>query len=67
MDANEALAERVRGESIRNQLVGRLGWMSNPKFPSTLTAPLLPPSKSPEASRLPVANSYAVLKIAFGG
>jgi hypothetical protein len=36
---------------------GRRGWMVNPRFPSTLTAPVLPPSKSPEARRWPVANS----------
>jgi hypothetical protein len=39
----------------------------NPRFPSTLTAPLLPPSKSPGSRRWPVANSYAVPKVAFGG
>src|SRR6516164_4847188 len=46
---------------------GRRGWMVNPSFPSTLTAPFLPPSKSPEARRWLVANSYAVPRIAFGG
>src|SRR5262245_47202688 len=39
----------------------------NPNAPSTLTAPLFPPSKSAEARRRPVANSYAVPRIAFGG
>ena len=39
----------------------------NPSFPSILTAPAFPPSKSPQARRWPVANSYAVPKIAFGG
>src|SRR5262249_9048390 len=29
----------------------------NPSFRSTVTAPVLPPSKSPEARRLPVASS----------
>jgi hypothetical protein len=48
-------------------VAGRRGWMVNPRFPSTLTAPDLPPSKSPEARRRPVANSYAVPKIALGG
>ena len=32
-------------------------WTVNPSFPSTLTAPVFPPSKSPEARRWPVANS----------
>src|SRR5262245_39175920 len=32
-------------------------WMLNPSSPSTFTAPLFPPSKSPEARRRPVANS----------
>jgi hypothetical protein len=41
--------------------------MVNPSFPSTLTAPVFPPSKSPEARRWPVASSYAVPRIAFGG
>jgi hypothetical protein len=45
----------------------RMAWTVNPSFPSTLTAPLFPPSKSPEPRRWPVANSYAVPKIAFGG
>jgi hypothetical protein len=31
--------------------------MVNPSFPSTLTTPVFPPSKSPEARRWPVANS----------
>ena len=35
----------------------RLSWMVNPSFLSTATAPLFPPSKSPEARRWPVANS----------
>ena len=41
-------------------LIRRAGYRAsttNPSSPSTLTAPLFPPSKSPEASRLPVANS----------
>jgi len=38
-------------------LAGRRGWTVNPSFPSTLTAPVFPPSKSPEARRWPVANS----------
>ena len=36
---------------------GRRGWTVNPSVPSTLTAPVFPPSKSPEARRWPVANS----------
>ena len=28
-----------------------MAWTVNPSLPSTLTAPLFPPSKSPEASR----------------
>ena len=32
-------------------------WTVNPSFPSTLTAPVFPPSKSPEPRRWPVANS----------
>ncbi len=39
----------------------------NPSFSSTRTAPVFPPSKSPESSRWPVASSYAVPKMAFGG
>ena len=35
----------------------RMAWTLNPSFPGTLTAPLFPPSKSPEAIRWPVANS----------
>jgi hypothetical protein len=35
----------------------RLSWMLNPSLPSTATAPVFPPSKSPEARRWPVANS----------
>lgn len=31
--------------------------MLNPNLPSTLTAPVFPPSKSPEPSCWPVANS----------
>jgi hypothetical protein len=31
-------------------------WTLNPSFPSTLTAPVFPPSKSPELSCRPVAN-----------
>jgi hypothetical protein len=38
-------------------VAGRRGWMVNPSFPSTLTAPVFPPSKSPEARRWAVANS----------
>ena len=38
-------------------LAGLRAWMVNPSFPSTLTAPVFPPSKSPEARRWPVANS----------
>jgi hypothetical protein len=34
-----------------------LCWTVNPSFPSTATAPLFPPSKSPESRRWPVANS----------
>jgi hypothetical protein len=41
----------------RPYVAGRRGWMVNPSFPSTLTAPVFPPSKSPEARRWPVANS----------
>jgi len=33
------------------------GWTVKPRLPSTVTAPDLPPSKSLEASRWPVANS----------
>jgi catechol 2,3-dioxygenase-like lactoylglutathione lyase family enzyme len=36
---------------------GRRGWTVNPSSPRTLTAPVFPPSKSPEARRWPVANS----------
>jgi hypothetical protein len=32
-------------------------WTVKPSCPSTLTAPVFPPSKSLESSRLPVANS----------
>ena len=39
----------------------------NPSSPSTFTAPVFPPSKSPEARRSPVAYSKAVPKIALGG
>jgi hypothetical protein len=35
----------------------RLSWTVNPSFLSTATAPLFPPSKSPEARCWPVANS----------
>jgi hypothetical protein len=38
-------------------LAGRRVWTVNPSLPSTLTAPVFPPSKSPEARRWPVANS----------
>src|SRR5262249_30767235 len=41
-----------------NCLAGRrVSWAANPSCASTLTAPVLPPSKSREASRSPVANS----------
>ena len=33
----------------------------------TMTAPVFPPSKSPELRRSPEANSYAAPNIAFGG
>src|SRR5262245_1316748 len=52
--------------NVLAELVYR-AWTVNPRPSSTRTAPLLPPSKSPEARRSPVANSYAVPKIAFGG
>src|SRR5262249_60287084 len=45
----------------------RIAWTVNPSCPRTLTAPLFPPSKSPEARRSPVASSEAVPRIAFGG
>jgi len=39
-------------------LAGRgFSWTVNPSCPSTLTAPVFPPSKSLESSRWPVANS----------
>jgi hypothetical protein len=34
----------------------RIGRTVNPRFPSTLTAPVFPPSKSPEPRPWPVAN-----------
>ena len=34
-----------------------LGWTVKPRVPSTLTAPLRPPSKSPGARRWPVATA----------
>jgi hypothetical protein len=44
---------RERRAHARGQLgvAGRRGWTVNPSCPRTLTAPVLPPSKSPEASR----------------
>ena len=43
--------------SFAERKVAYLGSTVNPSCPSTLTAPDFPPSKSPEASRWPVANS----------
>jgi hypothetical protein len=70
--ANERRAVNARrlGVCIDDLLDGHallLRLTVNPSFPRILTAPVFPPSKSPGARRRPVANSYAVPKIAFGG
>jgi hypothetical protein len=52
-----------RGRRLACLGVGQLylpafrAWTVKPSFPSTLTAPDFPPSKSPELRRWPVANS----------
>jgi sugar porter (SP) family MFS transporter len=43
--------------ALRSYPAGCRGSTVNPSAPSTLTAPDFPPSKSPEASRSPTANS----------
>ena len=55
--ALERVAVRPCSRVGQLYVAGRRGWMVNPSFPSTLTAPVFPPSKSPEARRWPVANS----------
>jgi hypothetical protein len=55
--ALERFAVRPRSRAGQLYVAGRRGWTVNPSFPSTLTAPVFPPSKSPEARRWPVANS----------
>ena len=55
------------GACICFHLAGLRGWIVNPSSPRIRTAPLLPPSKSLGARRVPVANSYAVPSIALGG
>src|SRR5215831_17089069 len=60
LDLIGALAGRFPPTGVRpGQLypAGRRASTVNPSFPSTATAPLLPPSKSPEARRWPVASS----------
>ena len=56
-----AFAWTATGAAVRTRqtyLAGRrISLTLNPSFPSTRTAPVFPPSKSPEARRRPVANS----------
>src|ERR1700761_6615149 len=49
------IGEADRGGTVLSQ--ADFGWTVKPSFPSTLTAPLLPPSKSPGWRRCLVANS----------
>jgi hypothetical protein len=55
--ALEQVAVRPCSGAGQLYVAGRRGSIVNPSFPSTLTAPVFPPSKSPEARRWPVANS----------
>ena len=48
---------RVRSGSLAAMVGYHFFSTMNPRFPSTLTAPVFPPSKSPDSSRRPVANS----------
>ena len=45
----------------------RFSWTVNPSCPSTLTAPVFPPSKSVEASRSPVATHKPCPRLLSGG